>query len=78
MGDSDSAGDFDDVVIKCLAHIVEVGEDECFGHVETDGDDVLCVLAGELLDIVDCEVWSEEEFFVIGELDYKRDIKDVL
>lgn len=65
-------------MVECLTDVVEVREDECFGLVESYCNDVLCVFAGEFLDIVDCQVWSEEEFLVVGELNYKRDIKDVL
>jgi len=65
-------------MVKCLANVVEVGEDECFGLVETYGNDVLCVLPGKFLDCLDSQVWSKEKLFVIRELNDKRDIKDIL
>jgi hypothetical protein len=78
LRDGDATSDFDDIVVECLAYIVEVGEDEGFGHVESYCDDIFSILASVFLDILDCQVWSEEEFLVVGELNYKGDIKDVL
>lgn len=73
-----SSSDFDDVVVECLAYVIEIRENEGFAHVETYGNDVLGIFAGKFLDIIDCQVLFEEEFLIVSELDYERDIKDVL
>jgi hypothetical protein len=56
LRDGDATSDFDDIVVECLAYIVEVGEDEGFGHVESDCDDIFSILASVFLDILDCQV----------------------
>ena len=61
-----SSGDFDDVVIESSAYVVEIWKDEGFAHVKSYGNDIFGVFSGELLYIVDCQVRSEEEFFVVS------------
>jgi len=61
-----SSSDFDDVVVKGFSYVVEVGEDEGFAEIEAYCDDIFCVFAGEFLDVVDCEILFEEEFFIVG------------
>ena len=78
MGNGDTTRDFDDVVVECGSDVIKVGKYKSFGEVETYCDDVLCVFAGEFLDVGDCQVGFEEEFFVVGELDYEGDIKNIL
>ena len=64
-----SSCDFNDIVVECSAHVIEIRKDEGFVHVESYGDDIFGVFSGEFLDMADCQVWSEEEFLVIGKLD---------
>jgi hypothetical protein len=56
LRDGDATSDFDDIVVECLAYIVEVGEDEGFCHVESYCDDISSIFASIFLDILDCQV----------------------
>lgn len=68
--DGDSAGNFDNIMIECLPYIVEIGEDECFAHVESHCNDIFCIFMGESLDVGNCQIGFEKEFFVISQLYY--------
>jgi hypothetical protein len=74
----DSTGDFDDVVVECLAHVVEIGEDESFAHVESYCDYILCVFTGEAFYIVDGQGRAEQEFLIVSQLNDEGDVKDIL
>jgi hypothetical protein len=74
----DSSSDFDDIVVECMSHVIQVREDECLAHVEAHGNDILCILPCKLLDIVNGKIWLEEKFFVVRQLNDKGDIKYVL
>ena len=52
--DGDSSSNFNDIMIKRLPYIVEIGEDECFAHVESHSNDIFCILMGESLDVGNC------------------------
>jgi len=70
--------DFNDIVVECSSYVIEIWKDESFVHVKSYGNDIFCIFSGEFLDMIDCQIGSEEEFLVVGELDNEGDIKDIL
>jgi len=41
----DSSSNFDDVVIKRMAHVIEIGKDECFAHIGPHSNNILDILS---------------------------------
>ena len=74
----DPSGNFDNIMIKRVSHVIQVRKDERLAHVEAHGNDILCILPCKALYIVDCKVWLEEKLFVVGQLNHQGDVKDVL
>ena len=68
--DGDSSSNFNDIMIECLPYIVEIGEYECFAHVESHCNDIFCILTGESRDVGNCQIGFKKEFFVISQLYY--------
>lgn len=58
-------------------HVVEVGEDEGLVDVETAGDDVLGVLHGELVALLQRQVLPQV-LLIVRHLDHQGDVEHVL
>ena len=72
------AGDFDNIVVECSSNVVKIWKDKCFIDIKSYSDDIFCIFSREFLNVVDCQFGSEEEFLVVGKLNDKWDIKDIL
>lgn len=67
------------IFVERTTHKCEVGEDECLGGIEADGDDIFCVLLGESFAVFDVQLLGRvHELFVIRKLNDERTIKNIL
>lgn len=57
--------------------VFEIGEDEGLPGIEADGDDVLDVLVGEAVGLLQGEILPQE-LLIVGHLDHQRDVEGVL
>ena len=73
-----ASADSYNILVKVSSHELKVAEDEGLLGVETDSDDILCILFGEANNVVNAEIRLEEEFLVVGQHDDQRNIEDVL
>lgn len=58
-------------------NIIHVWEDESLVDIKSKGDDVLCVLVGQLIGLLGLEVLPQE-LLIIGQLNDQRHVKHVL
>jgi hypothetical protein len=67
-----------DVLVESAAHELPVAEDECLLWVETNGNDVLGVVRGVALDLLDRPLLAEQVLLVIGHHNHKRYVEHIL
>ncbi len=60
-----------------LPHKVHVAEDECLLHIEATCDNVLGILIGQSVGLLERQVLPQE-LLVVGHLNHERHIKSVL
>lgn len=76
--DRDPLGHTAHVLIECATDEVEVAEDECLLHVKPDGNNILNVLSGIPLDIVDFDLLVVHVFLVVGHHDHEGHVEHIL
>lgn len=67
-----------DVLVESTAHEVPVAKDECLLRVEPNGNDVLGVVRGVALNLLDRPLLTEQVLFVVGHHNYKRYVEHIL
>jgi hypothetical protein len=63
--------------VSRVPDVFEIGEDEGLPGIEADGDDVLDVLVGEAMGLLQGEILPQE-LLIVGHLDHQRDVEGVL
>lgn len=76
--DGDESRDTHYVLVEFTANKLQIREDKRLLWVESNGDDILCVLFREADNVVDGEGGLEEELFVVRHHDNKRAVKNIL
>lgn len=70
--------EFNRVLVKVAAHVLEIGVDESLLDVESHGNNILCILFGKLHSLFNSKLVLEKELLVIRQHDDQRNIEDVL
>ena len=65
------------IELRTMADVVRICKDKCLVNIKADCNYILGIGNCQTMDFINCQVFPQE-LFIIGELDYQRNIKCIL